>query len=233
MMRFNELFKSEAAVQKKILQWAYVIMVASISLLMLIAVLLFAWHFEEATPWREMKAADWGVWAGAFGTVATLAGTIRIATSQRRKIDNEAQVRALLSAGRLMPQVAAVTSEVQRAMKLMQNQINCDEGETLFKRAKSTLTVSHDWPLSAIASLAPLPANCAMNLAQGLGYLHAAEILLNKALAHYLMSASIGAAYRKESAESIFRNLHAAGDMLHRAGSQMSESSGLSDNVTL
>lgn len=71
--------------QKKILSWAYATLVAGVALLALIGVLLFAWHIEDATPWAKMEAADWGVWVGAVGTVATLAVTVWIATSEQRK----------------------------------------------------------------------------------------------------------------------------------------------------
>ena len=91
--------------QKKILQWAYVLMVASISLLIWIAVLIFAWHAEDATPWTDMKAADWGVWAGSIGTVATLIGTIILATTDKRRTRREAQDRAVVAAAALGPKL--------------------------------------------------------------------------------------------------------------------------------
>ena len=118
---------------EKIRRWAYTGMVASISILMLIAVLFFAFVMEEATPWREMRAADWGVWAGAVGTVATLAGTIWIATNTERKAKREQLDLAVIAAVSAALWIADFRNAITRA-----NQGKPDDLSDLY-RAKVSL----------------------------------------------------------------------------------------------
>lgn len=83
---------------QKIQEWAYTFLVAAICLLALIGVLLFAWHFEDVTPWQRMTAAEWGVWVGSIGTIGALVGTIWLATSEtRRRVRQEREAARLLS----------------------------------------------------------------------------------------------------------------------------------------
>lgn len=113
---------------QKILDWGLALLAFAIGLIALIGALLFAWHIEEATPWADMKAADWGVWAGALGTVATLAGTIWIATSADRKAKREQLDLAVIAAVSAAVWIADFRGAVWHA-----NQGKPDSSATPFK----------------------------------------------------------------------------------------------------
>lgn len=79
----------------------------------------------EAVPWSSLNAADWGTWVGAVGTVAALAGTIWLATSeQRRRVRTEKDL-ALVTAASFTLRIAAVESALQMVKKRMDYDIRC------------------------------------------------------------------------------------------------------------
>jgi len=95
-------------------------MVVAVSSLMLIAVLLFAWTVEEATPWRAMEPADWGVWFGSIGAVGAFVGTIWLATSESRRREREAMDIATLAASSIFLKIALTIGSVNRVIEALE-----------------------------------------------------------------------------------------------------------------
>lgn len=61
----------------------------------------FAFSAYEAVDWSCLSASDWGTWAGAVGTVATLAATIWLATAGERKRERDQRDLAIIAAATL------------------------------------------------------------------------------------------------------------------------------------
>ncbi|MBW3512888.1 hypothetical protein [Janthinobacterium sp. NKUCC06_STL] len=59
-------------------------------------------------PWSGLTPSDWGTWIGAIGTVATLAGTIWLATSEQRLRKRAERDLALITVAGLMWRIQAV-----------------------------------------------------------------------------------------------------------------------------
>jgi hypothetical protein len=152
--------------QEKILKFAYACLVASISILILIAVLLFAWYAEEATPWTEMKASDWGVWVGGLGTIATLIGTIRIATSADRRQRREQLDSALITAAEVTLWIADLRRSIQSARKQLPLALNALD-DTKAACSQVLVTVENVGLLQReqIAQLVSVPNHTAARLA--------------------------------------------------------------------
>lgn len=76
--------------------------------------LLYAAHggvsaIVRAHNWQAMTVSDWGTWVGSIGTVATLIGTIWLATADRREIKRQAMDRAVVAAAALGPKLQNIT----------------------------------------------------------------------------------------------------------------------------
>lgn len=151
---------------EKIRRRAYTAMVITISTLMLIAVLLFAWTVEEATPWSDMDAADWGVWAGSIGTVATLIGTIILATADKRAARREAHDRAVVAAAALGPRLSSLH---QILNNFTENLIDDKFEKTQIQYASMAilLKAKHLWTNDDILPLIVLPRHVCTRLAGG------------------------------------------------------------------
>jgi hypothetical protein len=64
----------------------------------------------------DLSKSDWGTWLGSIGTVATLAGTIWLATSTERRRQREELGRAMVAAARMavrLPVIQASFSTVR------------------------------------------------------------------------------------------------------------------------
>jgi hypothetical protein len=153
-------------VEQRILRWAYAIMVASISLLMLIAVLLFIWHVEDATPWEKMSAAEWGVWAGSIGTVATLIGTIILATADKRAARREAHDRAVVAAASLGPRLSSLHQILNNFIENLRDD-KFEKTQIQYASMAILLKAKHLWTNDDILPLIVLPGHVCTRLAGG------------------------------------------------------------------
>lgn len=148
-------------VHEQIRQWAYTGMVVSISLLMLIAVLLFAWNVEEATPWRAMKPADWGVWIGSIGAVGAFLGTIWLATSERRRREREAMDAATLAASSIFLKIALTIGSVNRVIDALER---TSDNPKLFGYCNFVISKIERCTNEELLPLIPLPNHTAAKL---------------------------------------------------------------------
>lgn len=81
---------------------------------------LFAAHqgvnaFVRAHNWQPMTISDWGTWVGSGGTVATLVGTIWLATNSERSRRSEERDRAFVAASGLMLLLTKVRAALETA----------------------------------------------------------------------------------------------------------------------
>lgn len=77
-------------------------------LCLLIALGMSSLAAYNVIPWGSLKPSDWGTWVGAIGTVATLAGTIWLATNDRRLRKRAERDMALLAVSGLMWRIQTV-----------------------------------------------------------------------------------------------------------------------------
>lgn len=157
--------------EQKILRWAYVIMVASISLLMLIAVLLFVWHVEDATPWADMSAGDWGVWVGSLGTLGALAGTIYLATNQERQRERRERVAAELYAESILTRVKELKTTTETLTEQLHVYKDSESNKKFTSWCVNHVLTLQAWEIEDIARIAPLSTSLAANMARASGML--------------------------------------------------------------
>jgi len=74
--------------------------------------------------WELLSAADWGTWVGAIGTVATLIGTIWLATSERRERLRSERNLALVTVSSLTFQIPLVRTSLAAAIATMQRDVD-------------------------------------------------------------------------------------------------------------
>lgn len=83
---------------------------------------LFAVHqgvnaLVRAHNWQPMSISDWGTWVGSIGTVATLAGTIWLATADRREARKQANDRAIVAAAALGPRLQLIAGALDKSIQ--------------------------------------------------------------------------------------------------------------------
>jgi hypothetical protein len=165
--------------QKKILWWAYILMVASISLLMLIAVLLFMWHVESVTPWASMKAGDWGVWVGSLGTLGALAGTIYLATNQERQRERRERVAAELYAESILTRVKELMATTETLTEQLHVYKDSEANTKFTSWCVNHLLTLEAWEIEDISRIAPLSTSLAANMARASGMLKIIHAVYN------------------------------------------------------
>jgi hypothetical protein len=77
----------------------------------------------EAIPWSSLTASDWGTWAGAIGTVATLVGTIWLATTAERRTRREELGKATVAAARMAVRIPVIQSSFSTVRSFLANTV--------------------------------------------------------------------------------------------------------------
>jgi len=172
---------------QKIQEWAYTLLVVAICLLALIGVLLFAWHFEDATPWRRMSAGEWGVWVGSIGTVGALIGTIWLATEDRREARKHAQDRAVLASAALTIRLSLLADELQSAVESLLDYATTKTAAEYKGHAK-TIEDAGTWSDEELLPLIVLPHHVASRLASVRSVIEQAIIDMRFISQNYLYS---------------------------------------------
>jgi hypothetical protein len=85
---------------------------------------LFAVHegvnaLVRAHNWQPMTISDWGTWVGSIGTVATLIGTIYLATSETRKRNHQELVIAALHSSAIEMRLAHAKGRLDATKMLL------------------------------------------------------------------------------------------------------------------
>lgn len=82
--------------------------------------------------WQPLSASDWGTWVGAVGTVATLFGTIRLATSETRRRHRQELALAQLHSLAIRDRLNRANSNLKTAIAILEIALECDgDGEDL------------------------------------------------------------------------------------------------------
>lgn len=150
---------------KKLFDWAGVLLAVTISLIAFVGLLLFLWHVEDATPWAKMGPADWGTWAGAIGTVATLAGTIWLATESNRQRRREQIDLALVSAAQFGLWTVAVQNALRSAHRVLVNTELTPDPRPVLMECGEIIAAAGIWTSNDLAPLVVIPNHAAAKLA--------------------------------------------------------------------
>lgn len=152
--------------REKLLRWAEALLIFSICILVFVAVLAFLWHFEAATPWSAMTAAEWGVWVGAIGTVATLVGTIWLATDASRTRRTEQLSLALVATAGLMVRLRNVVRALANARAALEAPLaQPDDPRATFAACFQGIDENDLWTAEELVPLVYLPNQIAARLA--------------------------------------------------------------------
>ncbi|WP_288379795.1 hypothetical protein [uncultured Massilia sp.] len=152
---------------QKILDWGVALLASAVGLLALIGVLLFAWHVENATPWKSMEAGDWGVWVGSIGTVGTLVGALRIATNADRKAERERLDLAIIAAASVAMWIASFRGAIWMANNSLPDGLEMPEKAKLaLINCASIVEEVGVSRMDDLHLLVPLPNHVAARLAQ-------------------------------------------------------------------
>jgi hypothetical protein len=159
--------------------------------------LLFAVHqgintLVKAHNWQPLSASDWGTWAGAIGTVATLIGTIHLArTETRRRERSELLLAQLHAAGMLLRMerahgivviAIAQLNHVMETTELPNAILDNRLAHPFLTWTVENLNQIEIWGGADLVPLAPLPNHVASKLAQAAEQLRTVKRLLEEAL---------------------------------------------------
>jgi hypothetical protein len=132
---------------------------------------LFATHqgvnaLIRAHNWQMMSISDWGTWVGSIGTVATLIGTIWLATATDRQRKREQLDLALVATAGLVLRL----KNVQRALGLVAGRMSepfdeSDDPNAALSQWFEIVATPDLWQAEELAPLVYLPNQVAANLA--------------------------------------------------------------------
>jgi len=118
----------------------------------------------EWVNWSHLSASDWGTWAGAIGTVATLAVTIWLATSEQRRRHRAEKDLALITITGLTFRIEIVKGMLNTVMVMMNSDvarsIASDYAKIHFLIAQSPI-----WTPEELVPLVGIPEHLAPRLA--------------------------------------------------------------------
>jgi hypothetical protein len=128
---------------------------------------LFAVHkgvdaLVRAHNWQAMTISDWGTWVGSIGTVATLIGTIHLATTETRRRTHQEQLTAELQSVAIDIRLAHAEGCLAGSKTLLEHVVNEHVGlRQLYEFAMRQIVEIEEISIDAILPLATLPTNVA------------------------------------------------------------------------
>jgi len=114
--------------------------------------------------WSKLSASDWGTWVGAIGTVATLIGTIVLATNERRERLRSERNLALVTVAALTFQIPFVQSSLRSVIITMQRDVDQNQA-TDYASVADTLNTMPLWTREELATLVGIRDHLAARLA--------------------------------------------------------------------
>lgn len=112
----------------------------------------------------DLSKADWGTWVGSIGTVATLLGTIWLATATKREERKQANDRAVVAAAALGPKLEGITAKFQTAVEFFLDHSKAKKPAAYFAYA-NLLEDAATWTDDEILPLIVLPKHVCTRLA--------------------------------------------------------------------
>jgi hypothetical protein len=148
----------------------------------LVAVHQLVAGFVSVHKWPQLSPSDWGTWVGSIGTVATLYGTIRLATAETRRRERSEQLLARLHAAGMLLRLERAHEIVGRLAHSMAFVTTVkDIGPGLFAHNLKSLEEIELWDVADLVPLVPLPHNVASKLAQAADQIRTVKRLLSEA----------------------------------------------------
>lgn len=139
----------------------------------------------EWIHWGDLSASDWGTWVGAIGTIATLTGTIYLATAETRRRERQERVIAKLHVEANIPRLMHAGQTIGFVCKHLVRAKHLGSFSGHLKTCKESLSAIYPWKMEELIPLAPLPMEIALTLAQGLGDLQSGMHMIDAALITY------------------------------------------------
>lgn len=133
---------------------------------------LFAVHqgvnaLVRSHNWQPMTISDWGTWLGSIGTVATLIGTIHLATAETRRRVRQELITAKLQCVSIERKLEHAAARLDLIKSLLDDLIAGPENQPIRVQAiRGQMAELEDISFDAILSLAALPTNAAEMVAQ-------------------------------------------------------------------
>lgn len=154
----------------------------------------FALGAYEAVTWACLSPSDWGTWAGAVGTVATLVGTIHIATTESRRRRRSEKLLAVTQAQSFVARILTMQATARAVANLLARVASGELGPEIIPRATRHLLSVRSWTVEELARLEPLSPEVVLTLAQ------AAEILT---VLQQLLGPELNSAYLDAPADEL------------------------------
>jgi hypothetical protein len=121
----------------------------------------------KAHNWQPLSASDWGTWAGAVGTVATLLWTVRLATAETRRREKAELVLARLHASALLLRIERSFNVVNLVGNYLNGAVNDEVIQPrFFVWSRNAIEELDTWDLADLVPLVPLANEVAPKLAQ-------------------------------------------------------------------
>jgi hypothetical protein len=112
--------------------------------------------------WSKLSASDWGTWVGSIGTVATLVGTIHLATTETRRRNHQEQLTAELQSVAIDIQLAHAEGRLAGSESVLEHVVNGHVGyRKLFEYATEQIAEIEEISVGEILPLATLTTNVA------------------------------------------------------------------------
>jgi hypothetical protein len=162
-------------------KWAIMVIVAAIGV-----------AGYNCIPWCKMDITIWAYWVAAIGTTGTLLGTLWIATSENRRRRNEASAIARLTAAAMYFQQIHNEGNAASALQSLQCANNPQQLEIMdmsvlqafVSNSIQLLKKIVQWSPAELLRLAPLPHDCAAQLAAAQGKIGSTIALLENIGSH-------------------------------------------------
>jgi len=133
--------------------------------------LLYALHegvnaLVRAHNWQPMTISDWGTWVGSVGTVATLIGTIWLATATERQRKREQIDLAIIAAASMTTWITNLRSAIWIANQTLPGSLSApDDARLALIDCISTIDRAGLWTREDLVPLVYLPHHAAARLA--------------------------------------------------------------------
>lgn len=130
---------------------------------------LFAVHqgvnaLVRAHNWQPMTISDWGTWVGSIGTVATLIGTIWLATESERKRRREELDKATLAAARMLVQIPVIRASFTTVRSFLIHSLFGTDPRPDYIQAAKILQDTGTWSVADVDLLVHLPGQTAAKM---------------------------------------------------------------------
>jgi hypothetical protein len=122
-------------------------------------------RFYEFNNWPKLSPSDWGTWAGALGTFVAFAGTIWIATSDRRMRQRAESELARVTAAAFMIRLHHARSALLEVCQELTNTAKVGHGSLNYAQFAFYIRARCSWTTAEVSPLTILPGHAAAKLA--------------------------------------------------------------------